>query len=419
MQKSIKFLLFFLIFSVVSLTAQHEENSKEKDVVQEDNHAEVKSHDSHDEHHVAPYDPKNTAYHHIGNQNVYSIGPLSIPLPCILYAPGEGWSVFMSSKFDIGHHGTGHNAYEGYALVEGSVFRVTKSDFPKGEIHLDGIERRMELVDGKEREVAYAIYHGEEIKLDARTTYDGGIIGGGVSSFFDFSITKNVVFMVLVAAFLLWMFISIARSYKKREGMAPKGMQSFFEPIILFVRDEVAIPFIGEKYIRYFPFLLTLFFFILALNLLGQIPFLGSTNVTGNLTFTLVLALITFLVVNFSGRKAYWEHIVWMPGAPWWVKATVLTPVEILGLFIKPFTLMLRLFANITAGHMVVLTFVGLIFVFGKSGESLGGVTAGIALALPLTIFMMALELLVAFIQAFVFTMLAASYIGAAVEEHH
>ena len=225
--------------------------------------------------------------------------------------------------------------------------------------------------------------------------------------------------MFLVAAFLLWMFITIARAYKKREGMAPKGMQSFFEPMILFVRDEVAIPFIGEKYIRYFPFLLTLFFFILALNLLGQIPFLGSTNVTGNLTFTLVLALVTFVVVNFSGRKAYWEHIVWMPGAPWWVKATVLTPVEILGLFIKPFTLMLRLFANITAGHMVVLTFVGLIFVFGKSGESLGGVTAGIALALPLTIFMMALELLVAFIQAFVFTMLAASYIGAAVEEHH
>jgi len=225
--------------------------------------------------------------------------------------------------------------------------------------------------------------------------------------------------MFLVAALLLWMFIGIANAYKRRDGMAPKGIQSLFEVIILFVRDEVAKPFIGEKYGRYLPFLLTIFFFILALNLLGQVPFFGSANVTGHLPVTMVLAVVTFFVVNFSGKKAYWQHIVWMPGAPWWVKMTVLTPVEILGMFIKPFTLMLRLFANITAGHMVVLTFVGLIFIFGKSGESAGGVAAGIGLALPLTLFMMALELLVAFIQAFVFTMLAASYIGAAIEEHH
>jgi F-type H+-transporting ATPase subunit a len=423
MQKSIKLLVFFLLVGLLPVYGQHGETTHE-DTGQKATHTEeVAGHeadhgDAHDEHH-AEYDPKNVAYHHIGNQNVYSIGSWALPLPCILYAPEKGWDVFMSSKFDIGHHGTGHYAYNGYVLKEGSVFRIPDPEFPQGKVHLDKVKRKMEDVNGKMREVIYAVYHGEEIKTDARTTYLGNFLGGGPSSFYDFSVTKNVIFMIIVAILMLWMFISIANAYKKREGMAPKGMQSFFEPIILFVRDEVAKPFIGAKYGKYLPFLLTLFFFILFLNLLGQVPFLGNTNVTGNLTFTMVLALVTFFVVNLSGKKAYWEHIVWMPGAPWWVKATVLTPVEILGMFIKPFTLMLRLFANITAGHMVVLTFVGLIFIFGKSGESMGGVAAGIGLALPLTLFMMALEVLVAFIQAFVFTMLAASYIGAAIEEHH
>jgi F-type H+-transporting ATPase subunit a len=424
MQKSIKLLLFFLLISLVPLWSQHGETAIKDEAGHDVDHVEEvveKGEDhgeAHDEHH-AEYDPKNTAYHHIGNQNVYSIGSLNIPLPCILYAPGEGWNVFMSSNFDIGHHGTGHNAFNGYALVEGSVFKVTKADFPDGEVHLDGIERRMEIVDGKKKEVAYALYHGEEIKLDPRTTFDGGLLGGGMSSFYDFSITKNVVFMFLVMIFLLWLFISVANAYKKREGMAPKGLQSFFEPLILFVRDEVARPFIGEKYNKFLPFLLTVFFLILTLNLLGQIPFLGSANVSGNLSVTMVLAVVTFFVVNLNGKKAYWEHVFWMPGAPWWVKLSVLSLVEFLGLFIKPFTLMLRLFANITAGHMVVLTFVGLIFIFGKAGESVGGSLTGLGLALPLSLFMMALELLVAFIQAFVFTMLAASYIGAAIEEHH
>jgi F-type H+-transporting ATPase subunit a len=420
MQKSIKFLLFLLLVGLVPVYAQHGESGHDEVAGHETDQAvEAEGHgEKHDDHYAA-YDPKNTAYHHIGNQNVYSIGTWALPLPCILYAPGTGWDVFMSSKFDIGHHGTGHNAYNGYVLKEGSVFRIPDNSFPQGEVHLDAVKRKYEEVNGKKREVIYAVYQGEEIKLDARTTYLGDFLGGGPSSFYDFSISKNVIFMIVVAIFMLWMFISIANAYKRREGKAPKGMQSFFEPVILFVRDEVAKPFIGEKYGKYLPFLLTLFFFILFLNLLGQVPFLGNTNVTGNLTFTMVLAMVTFFVVNFSGKKAYWEHIMWMPGAPWWVKATVLTPVEILGMFIKPFTLMLRLFANITAGHMVVLTFVGLIFIFGKSGESAGGVAAGIGLALPLTLFMMALEVLVAFIQAFVFTMLAASYIGAAIEEHH
>jgi F-type H+-transporting ATPase subunit a len=418
MLKSIKLIVFILFLGTGLAYAQHDAPVESA----EDHSTEVHGTDeaAHDdgEHHAA-YDPKNTAYHHIGNQNVYSIGSWNIPLPCMLYAPGEGWSVFMSSKFDIGHHGTGNKAYNGYVLVEGSVFRITEPRFDKGEVQLEGIVHKTEKVNGKDREVNYAIYYEEEIKLDARTTFDGGLLGGGITSFYDFSITKNVVFLILVTIFLLWMFFSIAKAYKTRVGMAPKGLQSFFEPIIVFVRDDVAIPFIGKKYERFFPFLLAVFFFILALNLLGQIPFLGSANVSGNLSVTFVLAFITFLVVNLNGKKDYWTHIFWMPGAPWWVKISVLSLVEFLGLFIKPFTLMLRLFANITAGHMVVLTFVGLIFIFGKSGESIGGSLIGLGLAVPLTLFMMALELLVAFIQAFVFTMLAASYIGAAVEEHH
>ena len=222
--------------------------------------------------------------------------------------------------------------------------------------------------------------------------------------------------MIIILALFAWMFISVANAYKKREGAAPKGLQGFIEPIFLFIQDEVAKPFLGHKWEKFLPFLMSLFFFILGLNLFGQIPFFGGSNVTGNLAVTMVLAIITFLVVNFNGNKHYWEHILWMPGVPAWVKI-ILTPVEILGVFIKPMTLMLRLFANITAGHMVVVIFIGLIFLFGKGqwGPSLG---ASIGSTL-LTVFMMTIELLVAFIQAFVFTILTASYIGAATEEAH
>lgn len=370
-------------------------------------------------HETKAFDPKNVAFHHISNQNIYSIGDWAIPLPCFLYAPETGWSVFMSSKFGIGHHGNGHYAWDGYALMEGSVFRITDPDFPKGKQALDEVKYETELVNGKEKEIGYAVLGGQKYKMDPRTTFDGGLIGGGITSFYDFSISKNVVFMFLVVILLLWMFINIAKAYKRREGQAPKGIQSLFEVIILFIRDEVAKPFIGEKYKRYLPYLLTIFFFILGLNLLGQIPFFGSANVTGNLTITLMLAIISALVVNLTANRNYWMHVLWMPGVPWWLKALILTPVEVLGLVIKPFTLMLRLFANITAGHIVIVIFVGLIFIFGKSGESVPGSIMGIAISIPMSLFMSALELLVAFIQAFVFTLLTASYIGAAVEEHH
>ncbi|MCB0521819.1 MAG: F0F1 ATP synthase subunit A [Lewinellaceae bacterium] len=366
------------------------------------------------------FNPGETAFHHISDQNIYSIGPFHLPLPCFLYAPDKGWSVFSSGRFHADAHGNGHMAVDGYVLVEGMVRRIMDAGFPAAEVEVGHHPylQKAKGADGKEKEIPFVCYNSQLYQTEAKSTADGGLFGGGITSFYDFSITKNVVSMMLILALFAWMFISIANAYKKRDGMAPKGVQSFIEPIFLFIQDEVAKPFLGHMWEKYLPFLMSLFFFILGLNLFGQIPFLGGSNVTGNLAITMVLAIITFLVVNFNGNKHYWEHILWMPGVPAWVK-TILTPVEILGVFIKPLTLMLRLFANITAGHMVVVIFVGLIFLFGKSGENAGasyGTAVGSTL---LTLFMMSIELLVAFIQAFVFTILTASYIGAATEEAH
>lgn len=358
-----------------------------------------------------------TAFHHIGDANAFHVwGDLYIPLPCILYAPDHGWNVMMASKFDMGGHGNGALAIDRYVIVHGGVMRIEDESFPMGEVAIECIGHEIDE-EGSEHPIVG--YNGNCYQLESKSTLDQGVFGGGITSYYDFSITKNVFTMLLVFVLLLWMFTSVAKAYKKRRGQAPRGMQGLMEPVILFIQDEVAKPFLGAKYGRYLPFLLSIFFFILGLNLIGQVPFFpGSANVTGNLGVTFVLALFTFFVVNFSGNKHYWEHVFWMPGVPAWVK-TILTPVEFLGLFIKPFTLMLRLFANITAGHIVIISFVGLIFIFGNSGESVGGSTVGVLASVPLTMFMMAIELLVAFIQAFVFTLLAASYIGAAIEEPH
>lgn len=406
------FLGLFLAGIVTPGFAQHEN--------QENTHEEASSADheqgdlcAHTGHHDEEFDPAATAFHHIANPNLFSIGPYNFPLPCILYAPGHGLEIFSASRFefDFRGHGDGHKAYQGYVLDAGSVKRVVDPSFPQEEVLVGGFAH--------EGDDAYVCYEGKAYPLDSRSAMDGGLFGGGISSFYDFSLSKNVIALILVFAFLAWIFIGIARSYKEREGKAPKGIQSFMEPMFLFIQDEVAKPFLGDKWAKYQPFLMSLFFFILGLNLFGQIPFFGGANVTGNLAFTMAIALFTFFVVNFNGKSEYWKHVLWMPGVPAAIKAVIITPVEILGLFIKPFTLMLRLFANITAGHIVVLSFIGLIFIFGKSGESLGGASLGIVVSVPLTIFMMSIELLVAFIQAFVFTILTASYIGAAIEEHH
>ena len=377
--------------------------------------------DAHDDH--AVFDPSATATHHIGDANVYTIlEAISIPLPTILYSKDAGLDVFMSSKFnpDPHHHENGNMSYKGYVLHEGNVKRVIDAGFPMdGDVSIGEFTTKKELVDGKEKEVSYVGYEGKEYKLDSRTTWDGGALGGGVTSFYDLSITKNVMAMILVCVFLFWIFIKAAKAYTTNAGKAPTGVQNFLEPLVEFIRDEAAIPFIGkEKYQKYFPFLLSVFFFILGLNLFGQIPFFGGVNATGNLSVTLVLAVLVFIIVNINGNKHYWSHIFWMPGVPIPVRI-LLALIEIMSLFIKPLTLMLRLAGNISAGHIAIVSFIGLIFIFGESGKSLLGSGVGTIISVPLTMFMMALELIVAFIQAFVFAILTASYIGAAIEEPH
>ncbi|MFT5954843.1 MAG: F-type H+-transporting ATPase subunit a, partial [Cyclobacteriaceae bacterium] len=215
-------------------------------------------------------------------------------------------------------------------------------------------------------------------------------------------------FLFINAGIMLLIFSAVARGYKKNKGRAPKGIQSFFEPIIIFVRDEIVKPNIGPKYEKYLPYMLTLFFFIWFGNILGLMP--GAANLTGNIAVTAVLAVFTFLITNFSGNKQYWKHVLWTPGVPAVMKI-IIVPVEIIGLFTKPFSLMIRLFVAITAGHIVVLSLLSLTFIFESFAVGIGSavVVTGINI----------IELLVATIQAYVFTMFSSLYIGMAVQEDH
>jgi len=255
----------------------------------------------------------------------------------------------------------------------------------------------------------YKLFDGKTKIVDA----EGKLDKEASKQLWDLSITKNVASLFVSVFILLVVLLSSAAAYKKTGvKTAPKGLQSFMEPIILFVRDEVAVPNIGAKKAgKYMPFLLTIFFLILTNNFLGLIPFFpGGANVSGNIAFTMTLAVCVFIVVNLSANKSYWEHIFWMPGMHWSMKL-FLAPIELIGVFTKPISLMIRLFANITAGHILVLSLICLIFIFKTVFAS--------AIAVPFAVFIGMIELLVAFLQAFIFTMLAAMYIGMATEEHH
>ncbi|MDR1878036.1 MAG: F0F1 ATP synthase subunit A [Bacteroidales bacterium] len=334
--------------------------------------------ESHSEQKSAPLDIGGMIIDHVVNSyewHIATIGEkhISISLPVILIDK-EGLHVFSSGRF---HHG--HEAYNGYAICQ-------EEGMSKGKI----------------------------VKVN-----EAGLIDTN-ASFVDISITKNVFSLLFGIVLLLILFISVARGYAKRGVGVPKGMARLVEPVILFVRDDIARSAIGEKHQRYLPFLLTLFFFILFNNLLGLIPFFpGGANLTGNISVTLVLALFTFIITNVSGNKTYWKDIVNTPGVPWWLKFPLpLMPlVEIIGLFTKPVVLMIRLFANITAGHIICLGFISLIFIFGNMVPVLGYGLSPVSVVFY--IFMSLLELLVAFIQAFVFTLLSAIYIGMAIAEHH
>lgn len=302
-------------------------------------------------------------------------GHTELPLPVILYNAERGLTVFMSSHFDHGH-----SSYAGYMLHEGKMVAVNEMD--PTDAHLATVNE----------------------ELTKATT--------------DISITKNVATMFITLILMMVIFTNVANAYThKRKGLAPTGLQNAIEPIILFMRDEVIKPSIGHKYEKFLPYLLTVFFFIWIANLLGLIPvFPGGANLTGNISIAMTLALFTFVIVSFSANKYYWEHVFMMPGVPKPI-LLLLTPIEILGVFLRPFVLMIRLFANITAGHIIALSFFCLIFIFGENGPGVG--LAVSPLSLVFTVFMTTLELLVAFLQAYVFTMLSAVYIGAAVEEHH
>jgi len=285
-------------------------------------------------------------------------------LPVIIW--DEGLHMFSSSKFEHGH-----------AVVESN---------------------------GK----YYKLYHEKIYRTDAEGNLD--MHHGHPTNVrpLDLSITKNVLMMLVVAAIMFWLFTSLAKSYVKNGGIS-KGAGRFFEPIVLYVRDEIAIPNIGEKhYKKYMSYLLTIFFFVWFLNIFGLTPL--GVNVTGNITITFGLAILTFLITNFTANKNYWGHIFWMPGVPLPMKI-ILAPIELLGVFIKPFALMIRLYANIFAGHIVLMSLVGLIFIF-KSW-------LGSSLSFMLSFAISMIEVLVALLQAYIFTMLSALYFGSAVEEHH
>lgn len=289
--------------------------------------------------------------------------PLSIPLPVILYSPQRGFDAFMSSNFEHGEA-----AYHGYKMEEGKVVPVTENG-----------------------------------SVDESVTV------------YDFSLTRNVVQMFIAVILLLVLMTNIAKKYKTNGShRAPTGFQNAVEPVITFVRDEVGKPNLGRKYEKYMPYLLSVFFFILLNNLIGLIP--GSANVTGNISFTMVLALISMLVILFSTNSHFWGHIFWPPGVPFFVKI-ILIPVEFAGIFIKPMALMIRLFANMIAGHIVIVCFISLIFIFGAMNTVAG---VGFSpLSIAFTVFIYFIEILVAFIQAFIFTNLTAVFIGQAFETGH
>jgi F-type H+-transporting ATPase subunit a len=316
------------------------------------------------------FDPKDVILEHIGDSHSWPVlGKTTLPLPVILYTD-KGLEVFSSAHI--------------------------KEEEVNGEL-------KRKIYQG-----AHYAYTAEKDKIRVVDS-NGNIDEAASKKVWDFSITRNVVSMFMAIAILLIVFLSISSSYKKREGKAPKGLQSFLEPLIVFVRDDIAIPNMGIKYARFMPLLLTVFFFILINNLLGMIPFFpGGYNLTGNIAVTAVLSVIILFVVNLNGNKHYWKHI-FVPN-PWWL-FPIMIPVEIVSIFSKPIALMIRLFANITAGHIVILSLISLIFIFKTLLVS--------PVSIGFVVFMDCIELLVAFLQAYIFTLLSSLFIGMAIEEHH
>lgn len=304
------------------------------------------------------FDPTKEIMGHIQDSyefHFFTVGDFhaSIHLPVILFSKQKGFSVFSSSRFGD----EGSEQYNGYKLLNNTIVAVDPSE-----------------------------------------------------KIYDFSVSKNVMQMFIALTILVVLMVGIARKYKNGYGVdsAPSGWQNALEPVITFVRDDVAKTNLGERWRQYMPYLLTVFFFILINNLFGLLP--GSANVTGNIAFTFVLGIISLLVILFSTNGHFWRHIFWPPGVPFLVKI-ILVPVEVAGvLIIKPAALIIRLFANMVAGHIIIVSFISLIFIFGAMNAIAGW---GFSLvSILFTVFIYLIEILVAFIQAFIFTNLTAIFIG-------
>ena len=334
---------------------------------------------SHEEAHAEPTDVKSKIRafigHHVLDSHDFTFFSDEVEgkhygfsLPVILW--DNGLQFFSSSKFENG---------EAVAESNGNFYKINHHD---GKI--------------------YKTDAAGTITEDEKTGFPANVRP------IDFSITKTVLSIMIASLLMFLIFSGLAKSYSKNKGIA-SGVGRIFEPVVLYIRDEIAIPNIGEKhYKKYMSYLLTIFFFVLFLNIFGLMPF--GINVTGNLTITFALAILTFLITNLTANKNYWGHIFWMPGVPKAMRI-ILAPIELLGIFIKPFSLMIRLYANIFAGHIVLMSIIGLMFIF-KSW-------LGSSLSFGLSFVLSILEILVAFLQAYIFTMLSALYFGSAVEEHH
>jgi len=325
------------------------------------------------------FDPKAMILHHVKDAHEFHLWdwkgkPVSLSLPIILWTD-NGLTTFSSSKF--------HHDDEGHSIVEANGGKFVK-------LH----EKIYQLDAGASSVTFDAEHHPTNAKKPL-----------------DFSITRNVFMMWISVIVLLIIFLSAARSYKKSKNGIPTGIAGFVEPLVVFVRDEIGIPMIGEhKYKKYMPYLLTVFFFIWINNIFGLIPILNGANLTGNIAFTLTLAVFTFIITTLSGNKNYWKHIFWMPGVPVPMKI-FLAPIELIGMIVKPVSLMIRLFANITAGHVIILALMSLIFIF----KSVAIAPVSVAFSLFITV----IEIVVTAIQAYIFTILSALYFGMATEEEH
>ncbi len=346
MLKKLLLTFSFSICLIGGLLAQHE--AEHHETVKEELEA-IHEEIVHDE---ESFNMGQMIMHHILDEHGWEFAHgVKLPLPVIIYTEQHGLEVFSSARFDEGNGEYG----------------------------------------------PYVIHHE---KIGLKEDHHARV--------WDFSVTKNVASLFLSAVILILVFTAVAKGYRKNAGKAPKGLQSFMEPVITTIKDDVVKPNIGPNYEKYLPYMLTLFFFILVNNLIGLTP--GAANLTGNIAVTLSLAFITFVIVHVKANKGYWMHIVAPPGVPGWLKP-LFWIIETIGVFMKPASLTIRLFANITGGHIIILSFIGLIFMF-KNYAVGGGVWA-------IGTFMSLIEILVAFIQAYIFTLLSSMYIGSAIEEHH